>query len=119
MLYIPSKMSESKRLWKQKKEALYSFPEYVSTQELPFPEASQVELYEKLFWFAFSELPDTCQKVLLLKWRDYSNREISDLLHIPVDRIQELKSKCTRTFISKVKSHKEYSLLTEGSLIDK
>ena len=95
MLYTPSKRSYSKK------------------NKLPFPEPSEIRLYEDLFWSTFSGLPHTCQKILLLKWCDYSNTEISKKLGINEDSIQERIIHCTRAFVSKVKSHRNYKLLKE------
>ena len=118
MLYTPSKKSYSKRMRKQNKQGPVSYPTPFRRQELPFPEASEVELYEDLFWSAFSDLPHTCQKILLLKWCDYSNTEISNRLGINEDIIEERIIRCTRTFVSKVKDHRDYRHLKDKVLRD-
>ena len=100
MLDIPSKKSSSKQI------------------KLPFPEPSEISLYEDLFWSTFSDLPHTCQKMLLLKWCDYSNTEISNKLGIAEDGIEERIIHCTRTFVSRVKSHRDYRRLKDTVLRD-
>jgi len=100
MLYIPSKKSCGEKT------------------ELPFPEPSEIRLYEDLFWSTFSGLPHACQKILLLKWCDYSNTDISIKLGINEDSLEERIIHCTRTFVSRVKSHRDYKLLKEKDLYD-
>ena len=118
MLYTPSKKSYSKKMRKRKEQGLNSFSKCISIHELPFPEPSEIRLYEDLFWSTFSGLPLACQKILLLKWRDYSNTEISKMLQINENSIQERINHCTRAFVSKVKSHRDYRILKEKALRD-
>lgn len=119
MLYVLSKNRWSKVLRKQKRVEPFWLAIHDEGQELPFPEAGDLKLCEDLFWSTFNTLPETCRKVLMLKWREYNTREISKMLNIDVDYINKRKSQCTKTFVSKVKSHKDYALLADSSLGDK
>lgn len=116
MLYVLSKNRWSKVLRKQKRVESFCLEVHDEGQELPFPEAGDLKLCEDLFWSTFSTLPETCQKVLMLKWQEHNTREISEMLNIDEDYINKRKSQCTKTFVSRVKSHKDYAMLADSSL---
>lgn len=112
MLYTMSKKIWSKKKRHLKREEPFCLAIHDEARELPFPEAGDLKLCEDLFWSTFNDLPETCKKVLLLKWHEHNTREISDILNISEEYINKRKSQCTKTFVSRVKGHKDYSLLS-------
>lgn len=112
LLYAICKNLWRNNLRRRNKELPFEIPVHKDLTEPEFPEYNDIELYESLFWTTFKFLPETCRKVLLLFWREYTHHEISRLLNRSEGYVRKRKSMCTRKFIEMDKTHKDYVLLT-------
>lgn len=106
----------SNRVRKLKKEISLDIFHPETPADAVFPNHLEIQLYERLFWTSFNELPETCRKILLLHWKDHSPHEINDLLQISESYVKKQKSICTQHFVMAVKNHKEYELMTKSTL---
>jgi DNA-directed RNA polymerase specialized sigma24 family protein len=82
-----------------------------SPADKAFPDHTELELYERLFWNTFSRLTETSRKILLLHWEDCSIHEISEILSLSEAFVEKWKLLSTQIFIEAVKRHEDYDQL--------
>jgi len=105
-----------KNLWKYKSRMNHRMvahnPDHHDGVEVPsFEEATDLGLYEKLFWGNFKLLPKTCQEVLALYLKNHRNKEIARLLNMTEAYVRKRKSFCTRQMIQAIQKTSEYHKL--------
>jgi DNA-directed RNA polymerase specialized sigma24 family protein len=102
-------------LSRDNKKHSYAYRPQLRETETPadkaFPEQTDIQLYESLFWSTFKNLPETCRQVLILHWKDLDLQEISTRLNTSEADAMDQKCACTLKFVEMVKSHKDYELL--------
>ena len=108
--------------WKYKsrprrREIPYHLLDHDCADEPPFPSADEIGIYEKVIWSTFSQMPNTCQKVLLLHWREYSNSEIAKKLACTEAYIRKRKSSCLQRFVAAFRNHKDFDQLSNTAKV--
>jgi len=82
-----------------------------SPADKAFPNHTEIQLYERLFWSTFSHLTEISRKILLLHWDNYSIDEISEILNVSEAFVEKWKLLSTHIFIKAVKNHEDYDQL--------
>jgi RNA polymerase sigma factor (sigma-70 family) len=105
-----------KNLWKYKSRMNHRMvalhPDQHDGVEVPaFEEATDLGLYDKLFWGNFKLLPKTCREVLALHLKNLRNSEIARLLNMTEAYVRKRKSDCTRQMIQAIRKTSEYHKL--------
>jgi RNA polymerase sigma factor (sigma-70 family) len=112
-------------LWKSvldKRQAANNYQERRIDEDYnkDFTELQDREVYENIFYNAFTKLDEVCQIILKLYWQDLSPQEIANKLGYTYSYVKKKKCEGQAELIAGVKNHPDYKrLMRSEDLIKK